>query len=87
MIIIYYLSQQLAYQVVQLRIFTEEGLVLSLLLVHKVFDVHIKAGRSDAFGSLRGLLTFLKQQRKQREQRMSEEKEKRGRGTVRVSSY
>lgn len=37
-------SQTLAHQVVQLWIFTEEGLVFSLLLVHKVFYVHIKAG-------------------------------------------
>lgn len=39
-----YLSQRLTHQVVQLWIFTEEGLVFSLLLVHKVFYVHIKAG-------------------------------------------
>lgn len=62
-----------AHQVVQLWILAEEGLVLSLLLVHKVLDVHVEAGRRDAFGSLRGLFTFLKQQGEQREQRMPEE--------------
>lgn len=37
-------SQHFAHQVVQLWIFTEEWLVFSLLLMHKVFNVHIKAG-------------------------------------------
>lgn len=49
--------------------------MFSLLLVHKVLDVHIKAGRRDAFRALRGLLAFLKQQGQQGEQRMSAEKE------------
>lgn len=69
------MSWHSAYQVVQLWIFTEEGLVFSLLLVHKVFNVHVKAGRRDAFGSLCGLLTFLKQQCQQGEQWVSKEKE------------
>lgn len=62
-----------AHQVVQLRILAEEGLVFSLLLVHKVFYVHVEAGRRDAFRSLRGLLTFLKKQGEQGEQRMPAE--------------
>lgn len=69
-------SQHFAHQVVQLWIFTEEWLVFSLLLMHKVFNVHIKAGRRDAFRSLRGLLTFLKQQCQQGEQWMSGEEER-----------
>lgn len=63
-----------AHQVVQLRVFAEEGFVVSLLLVHKVLNVHIEAGRRDAFGALRGLLTFLEQQRQEGEQRVSEER-------------
>lgn len=63
-----------SYQVVQLRILAEEGLVLSLLLVNEVFNVHIKAGRSNALRPLRGLLTFLEQETQQGEQRMSEER-------------
>lgn len=74
MITMCYLSK-LAYQVVQLWIFTEEWLVFSLLLVYKVFNVHIKAGGRDAFRSLCGLLTLLKQQRQKGEQRMSVETE------------
>lgn len=62
---------RLAHQIVQLWIFAEERLVFSLLLMHKVFDVHVKAGRRDAFRSLCGLLTLLKQQRQQGEQWMS----------------
>ena len=69
-------SHELPHQVVELWIFAEKGLVFSLLLVHKVFYVHIKAGRRDAFRSLCGLLTFLKQQRQQGEQWMSEETER-----------
>lgn len=41
-----------------------------LLLVDKVLDVHIKAGRGDALRALGGLLTFLKQQRQEREKRV-----------------
>lgn len=63
-----------AHQVVQLRIFAEERFVFSLLLVHEVLNVHVKAGRRDAFGALRGLLAFLKQQRQEGEQRVSEER-------------
>lgn len=62
-----------AHQVVQLWIFTEEGLVFSFLLVHKVFDVHVKAGWCDAFRTLRGLLTFFEQQGQKGEQWVSEE--------------
>ena len=60
-----------AHQVVELGVFAEEGLVVLLLLVHKVLDVHVEAGRRDALGALRGLLTLLKQQRQQGEQRVS----------------
>lgn len=67
-----------AYQIVQFWIFAEKRLVLSLLLVHKVFNIHIEAGWRDAFGPLRGLLTFLKQQRQQGEQWVSTEKETQG---------
>lgn len=67
-----FLPRSLTHQVVKLRILTEEGLVFSFLLVDKVFNVYIEAGRRDAFGSLRGLFTFLKQQSQQGEQRMSE---------------
>lgn len=42
--------------------------------MHEVLDVHVKAGRRDAFGALRGLLTFLEQQRQEGEQRVSEER-------------
>lgn len=52
-------------QVVQLRVLAEERLVVLLLLVDKVFDVHIEAGRGDALGTLGGLLTLLKQQGQQ----------------------
>lgn len=73
-------SSPSAHQVVQLWILAEEGLVLSLLLVHKVLNIHVEAGRRYAFGSLRGLFTFLKQQSEQRKQRMPEEtkREKKG---------
>lgn len=37
------------YQVVQLRIVTEEWFVLLFLLVYEVLNVNIKAGRGDAF--------------------------------------
>lgn len=63
-----------AHQVVQLWIFTEERFVFSLLLVHEILNVDVKAGRRDAFGALRGLLAFLKQQRQEGEQRVSEER-------------
>ncbi|TNN51658.1 hypothetical protein EYF80_038128 [Liparis tanakae] len=33
-----------SYQVVQLWVLAEEGLVFSLLLMHKVLNVHIEAG-------------------------------------------
>lgn len=52
-------------QVVQLRVLAEERLVVLLLLVDKVFDVHIEAGRGDALRALGGLLTLLKQQGQQ----------------------
>jgi hypothetical protein len=52
-------------QVVQLRVLAEERLVVLLLLVDKVFDVYIEAGRGDALGALGGLLTLLKQQGQQ----------------------
>lgn len=43
--------------------------------MHEVFDVHVEAGRRDAFGALRGLLTFFEQQRQEGEQRVSEERQ------------
>lgn len=58
------------YQVVQLWVVAEEGFVLLLLLVDKVLDVHVKAGGGDALRALRGLFTFLKQQRQEREKRV-----------------
>lgn len=58
------------YQIVQLRVITEEGLVLLLLLVDEVLDVHVEAGRGDALGALSGLLALLKQQSQEREQRV-----------------
>lgn len=42
--------------------------------MHEVLNVHVEAGRRDAFGALRGLLTFLEQQRQEGEQRVSEER-------------
>lgn len=61
------------YQVVQLRVITEEGLVLLLLLVDKVLDVDVEAGRGDALGTLSCLLALLKEQSQQREQRVPAE--------------
>lgn len=58
------------YQVVQLGVITEEGFVLLLLLVDKVLDVDVEAGRGDALGALRCLLTLLKEQRQQWEERV-----------------
>lgn len=58
------------YQVVQLGVITEEGFVLLLLLVNKVLDVDVEAGRGDALGALRCLLTLLKEQRQQWEERV-----------------
>lgn len=52
-------------QVVQVGVLAEEWLVVLLLLMHKVLDVHIEAGRGDALGALGGLLTLLKQQGQQ----------------------
>lgn len=65
-------------QVVQFRVLAEERLVVLLLLVHKIFDVHVEAGRGDALGALRGLLTLLKQQSQQREQGVPARREERG---------
>lgn len=59
------------YQVVEFGVLAEERFALLFLLVDKVLDIHIKAGRCDALGALRGLLTLLKQQRQEGEQRMS----------------
>lgn len=56
------------YQIVQLGVIAEEGLVLLFLLVDEVLDVHVEAGRGDALGALRGLLALLKQQRQEWEE-------------------
>lgn len=55
------------YQVVQLRVITEEWFVLLFLLVYEILNVYIEAGGSDALGALCRLLTLLKQQRQQGE--------------------
>jgi hypothetical protein len=52
-------------QVVQVGVLAEEWLVVLLLLMHKVLNVHIEAGRGDALRALGGLLTLLKQQGQQ----------------------
>lgn len=44
MLAICYFSKHLTHQVVQLWILAEEGFVILLLLVHKVFNVHVEAG-------------------------------------------
>lgn len=58
------------YQIVQFWVIAEEGFVFLFLLVDKVLDVHVKAGRGDALRALRGLFTFFKQQRQEREKRV-----------------
>lgn len=62
----------MSHQVVKFRVFTEERFPLLLLITDKILDVHIKACWGDAFRAQRGLLTLLKQQGQQREQRMPE---------------
>lgn len=64
---------RLSHQVVELRVLAEEGFSLLLLTADKVLDVHIEAGRGDAVGAQRRLLTLLKQQGQEREQGMSAE--------------
>lgn len=61
------------YQVVQLGVIAEEGLVLLLLLVDEVLNVDVEAGRGDALGALCRLLALLKEQSQQREQRVPAE--------------
>lgn len=59
------------HQVVQFRVLAEERVPLLLLTADEVLDVDVEAGGGDAVGAERGLLTLLKEQRQQREQRMS----------------
>lgn len=58
-------------QVIKFRILAEEGFTLFFLAAHEVLNVHIKAGRGDAFRAECGLLTFLKKQSQQGEQGVS----------------
>ena len=61
------------YQAVEVGVVAEEGLPLELLVVDEGLDVDVEAvGRGRGVGRQRGLLALLKQQRHQREQRVSE---------------
>lgn len=61
-----------SYQTVQIGVLTEESLAFFLLVSHKVLDIHIEAGRGHALRALSGLLAFLKEQRQQGEQGVSD---------------
>ena len=50
--------------------------MLELLLTDEGLDVHVKAGRGDAVGALGGPLTLLKQLPQEREEGVSEERER-----------
>ncbi len=66
-----------SYQTVQIGVLTEESLAFFLLVSHKVLDIHIEAGRGHALRALSGLLAFLKEQRQQREQGVSDSQQTR----------